>query len=33
MGEGAVYYGGPRTEFFQMLASDPANSFFVGNGL
>ena len=31
VGEGAVDYGGPRREFFRMLASDAAKSFFVGN--
>ena len=31
VGEGAVDYGGPRREFFRILASDAAKSFFVGN--
>lgn len=33
VGEGAVYYGGPRREFFRMLASETADSFFCGNDI
>ena len=31
VGESALDYGGPRREFFRLLASDAAQSLFVGN--
>ena len=31
VGEGAVDSGGPRREFFRLLASEASNTLFIGN--